>query len=80
MNQKIIDDLLKLEEKVEEAKTKESQSGGTLIELYKQLNRELGVDDEEEAEKKLVKIEKEKEKLEIEIEKNYKIMKEKYEW
>jgi len=76
----ILDDLKRLKEGIDLAKTNLAKLDGRETELLRQLKKDHGLSSVKEAETKQVELQQDLEKLDSEIQKEYNKLKEEYEW
>jgi len=80
MNQKMIDEVTKLQAKIVEVKPKKSKLEGSLEEQYKIFFKTYGVKTIEQGEEKIKKLEKEKKIAEEKIDTLYTSLQKKFKW
>lgn len=80
MNQKMIDDVTKLQSQIAEVKSKKSKLEGSLEEQYKSFSKNFGVKTIEQGKEKQKKLLQEKKKVEEKAESLYDMMQKKHKW
>lgn len=80
MDQKLIDNITKIQEEIAEVKKKKDKLEGSLEEQYKTYSKTYGVKTIEQGEEKIEKLRKEIKKLTAQLEDLYEVIQKKYKW